>query len=179
MLWPKDRRDYVRKCIMDEKEGQLNNFTDYVKSHPISENDNFDVEEFEKLRKECDEWKLKFAELEKTLRAKTEESDKWKKKYEELGDRMEPEKAFNALTGKPCFTSRQMGVLLTAVGRITEKENPPGKTTFGEVTEKIAGYMATTASSNMKGKIPKTDTEAVAIAIESKFPNLAAEVRKV
>ena len=91
----------------------------------------------------------------------------------------ESEKAFNAQTGLTCFTSRQMGILLTAVGRITEKDNPPGKTTLGEVTEKIAGYKATTANSNMKGTIPKTDTDAVAKAIESKFPNLAAEVRKV
>jgi len=91
----------------------------------------------------------------------------------------ESEKAFNAQTGLTCFTSRQMGILLTAVGRITEKDNPPGKTTLGEVTEKIAGYKATTANSNMKGTIPKTDTDAVAKAIESKFPNLAAKVRMV
>lgn len=89
------------------------------------------------------------------------------------------EKVFNTQTESPCFTSRQMTILLTAVGRITEKKNPPGKTTLGEVVEKIAGYKATTAGSNMKGKIPKKDTEAVALAIESKFPNLAAEVRKL
>lgn len=89
------------------------------------------------------------------------------------------EKAFNVQTGLPCFTSRQMGILLTAIGRITEKDNPPGKTTLGDVVEKIAGYGESAANSNMKGKIPKTDTEAVAIAIENKFPNLAAEVRKL
>ena len=50
---------------------------------------------------------------------------------------------------------------------------------MGEVVEKITGYKATTAGSNMKGKIPKKDTEVVASAIESKFPNLAAEVRKL
>jgi hypothetical protein len=91
----------------------------------------------------------------------------------------EPEKAFNAQTGLTCFTSRQMGILLTAVGRITEKETPPGKTTIGDIVEKIAGYRSTTASSNMRGEIPQKDTETVAKAIESKFPNLAAEVRKV
>lgn len=47
------------------------------------------------------------------------------------------EQAFNAQTGLPCFTSRQMGILLTAIGRITERENPPGKTTIGEIIEKI------------------------------------------
>lgn len=89
------------------------------------------------------------------------------------------EQTFNARTGLPCFTSRQMGILLTAIGRITEKENPPGKTTLGEIIEKIAGYNSITASSNMKGIMPLKDIEAVATAIESKFPNLAAEVRKV
>lgn len=87
--------------------------------------------------------------------------------------------AFNGHTGLPCFTSRQMTILMTAVGKITEKDNPPGKTTLGEVVEKITGYKATTASSNMKGKIPKKDTEAVASAIEGKFPKLAVEVRKL
>jgi hypothetical protein len=90
-----------------------------------------------------------------------------------------PEKAFNAQTGNPCFTNRQMGILLTAVGRITEKDNPPGKTTLGEIVEKISGYKSTTASTNMRGTMPKADINAVVTAIESKFPNLAAEVSKV
>lgn len=90
-----------------------------------------------------------------------------------------PEKAFNAQTGNPCFTNRQMGILMTAVGRITEKDNPPGKTTLGEVVEKISGYKSTTASTNMRGTMPKADINAVITAIESKFPNLAAEVSKV
>lgn len=107
-----------------------------------------------------------------------QERDEWKKKYDEILNN-EPEKAFNAQTGKSCFTSRQMGILLTAIGRITEKENPPGKTTLGEIIEKVAGYKSTTASSNMRGEMPQKDTEAVATAIESKFPNLAAEVRRV
>lgn len=106
------------------------------------------------------------------------ERDEWKKKYEEALAN-EPEEAFNVQNGNQCFTSRQMGILLTAVGRITEKENPPGRTTLGDVVEKIAGYKSTTASSNMRGKMPEKDIEAVATAIESKFPNLAAEVRKV
>ena len=90
-----------------------------------------------------------------------------------------PEKVFNAQNGNPCFTNRQMGILLTAVGRITEKDNPPGKTTLGEVVEKISGYKATTASTNMRGTMPKADINAVITAIESKFPNLAAEVSKI
>lgn len=115
------------------------------------------VEENNALKKECEEWK---------------------KKYEEALAK-EPEKAFNVQNGNSCFTSRQMGIFLTAVGRITEKENPPGRTTLGDIVEKIAGYKSTTACSNMKGNMPTKDTEAVATAIESKFPNLAAEVRKV
>ncbi len=82
LLWPKDRRDYVRKCIMDEKAGQMNNFADYVKSHPICEEANVDDEEFEQLRKECDEWKSKCGELEKKLQARTEELDKWHGSFE-------------------------------------------------------------------------------------------------
>lgn len=203
MLWPKDKREYIRKCILDEKTGQLNNYTDYVKNHPIFEDDYEDVEEIEQLRKECDEWKSKNAELKKSLQERTEEMEKWhymyeeeakrtimvtsleedlekwKKRYKELNGKKEPEKAFNLQTGMPCFTSRQMGILMTAVGRLTEKDNHPGKTTFGDVIEKITGYKSTTASSNMRGYMPKKDTEAVAKAIESKFPNLAAEVRKV
>ncbi len=89
------------------------------------------------------------------------------------------EKAFNAQTGSPCFTNRQMTILMTAVGRITEKDNPPGKTTLGDIVEKIAGYGSTTSSIKMRGPIPSADIEAVASAIESKFPNLAAEVRKL
>ena len=105
------------------------------------------------------------------------ECDEWKRKYEEAITK-EPETAFNAQTGNPCFTNRQMGILLTAIGRITEKDNPPGKTTLGEIVEKISGYKATTASANMRGAIPDADINAVIAAIESKFPNLAAEVRK-
>lgn len=155
------------------------------------------------LQRECDEWKAKCDEYEKILQARTDEVDKWhclyeeetkrtvmvssleeelerwKKKCEELERRIEPEKAFNAQTGMPCFTSRQMGILLTAIGRITEKDNPPGKTTLGEIVEKIGGYKATTASSNMRGAMPEGDINAVATTIEDKFPNLAAEVRKV
>jgi hypothetical protein len=106
------------------------------------------------------------------------ERDEWKKKYEDAIAK-EPEKAFNAQTGNPCFTNRQMGIFLTAVGRITEKDNPPGKTTLGEIVEKISGYKSTTASTNMRGAMPQADISAVIAAIESKFPNLAAEVSNV
>lgn len=116
--------------------------------------------------------------VEDKINALKKECEEWKKKYDEAITK-EPEKAFNAQTGNPCFTNRQMGILLTAVGRITEKDNPPGKTTLGEIVEKISGYKSTSAVANMKGAIPKDDTEAVATAIESKFPNLATEVRKL
>lgn len=137
--------------IIDEPESHLHvNMKDNIIDQSIED-------EINTLKKECEEWK---------------------KKYEEAITK-EPEKAFNAQTGNPCFTNRQMGILLTAVGRITEKDNPPGKTTLGEVVEKISGYKATTASTNMRGTMPKADINAVVTAIESKFPNLAAEVSKV
>lgn len=116
--------------------------------------------------------------VEDEINALKKECEEWKRKYEEAITK-EPEKAFNAQNGNPCFTNRQMGILLTAVGRITEKDNPPGKTTLGEVVEKISGYKATTASTNMRGTMPKADINAVITAIESKFPNLAAEVSKI
>lgn len=116
--------------------------------------------------------------VEDEINALKKECEEWKKKYEEAITK-EPEKAFNAQTGNPCFTNRQMGILLTAVGRITEKDNPPGKTTLGEIVEKISGYKATTASTNMRGTMPEADIKAVVNAIKSKFPNLAVEVSKV
>ena len=72
-----------------------------------------------------------------------------------------------------------MGILMTAVGMLTEKDNPPRKTNIGDVVEKIAGYSCVTVNQNMKGKIPDKDTEAVLSAIKEKFPNLAEEVRRV
>lgn len=78
LLWPKDRRDYVRKCIMDEKAGQLNIFADYVKSRPTYEDNNAYVEEIEKLCNVCDEWKSKYAELEKTAELDRHEIERLK-----------------------------------------------------------------------------------------------------
>lgn len=105
------------------------------------------------------------------------ERDEWKRKFEEAPEK-EPEVAFNYRRKTPCFTSRQMGIFITAVAILTE-ENPPGKTTLGEIVERIAGYSATTASENMKGEISKRDIEIVANAIEDKLPTLAAKVRKM
>lgn len=116
--------------------------------------------------------------VEDEINALKKECEEWKRKYEEATTN-EPEKAFNAQNGNPCFTNRQMGILLTAVGRITEKDNPPGKTTLGEVVEKISGYKSTTASTRMRGTMPESDIKAVVAAIESKFPNLASEVSKI
>lgn len=129
------------------------------------------------------EYEKKILNLEEEIcQLKTEKEELVKRNHileaQQLEEK-EPEKAFNSHTGKPCFTNRQMGILLTAVGKMTEEENPPGKTTLGEIVEKISGYKSTTASTNMKGAIPKDDTEIVAAAIESKFPNLAKEVRKL
>lgn len=105
------------------------------------------------------------------------ERDEWKRKYEEAPEK-EPEVAFNYKRKTPCFTSSQMGIFITGVAILTE-ENPPGKTTFGKIVERIAGYSATTASENMKGEFSKRDTEIVANAIEDKLPTLAAKIRKM
>lgn len=113
-------------------------------------------QEIERLRKECEEWK---------------------RKYEETLEQ-QPEKAYNAQTGSPCFTSKQMGILMQAIALISETP-PPGKTTIGEVVERISGYKAATVNQNMKGSFRESDIEAVAKAIESKFPSLAAKVKKL
>ena len=90
----------------------------------------------------------------------------------------EPEQAFNSRNGNPCFSSAQMGILLYAVGQLTE-DKPPGKTTLGDIVEKIGGYKATTAKQNLKGEFKEKDKEFVANAIEKHFPKLAAKVRKL
>ena len=87
-------------------------------------------------------------------------------------------KAPNSQTKQFVFTNRQMGILMTAVGKLTEKENPPKKTTIGDVVEKISGYSSTTVNQNMKGKIPEKDIKTIVSVLENKFPNLAAEIRK-
>ena len=105
------------------------------------------------------------------------ECEEWKKKYEEALEQ-EPENAYNAQTGNPCFTSKQMGILMHAIALISE-DPTPGKTTIGEVVERISGYKAATVNQNMKGSFRESDIEAVAKAIESKFPSLAAKVKKL
>lgn len=105
------------------------------------------------------------------------ECEEWKKKYEKALEQ-EPEKAYNTHTESPCFTSKQMGILMQAIALISETP-PPGKTTIGEVVERISGYKAATVNQNMKGAFRDTDKETVAAAIETKFPNLAAKVRKL
>ena len=89
------------------------------------------------------------------------------------------EQAFNPQNSLPCFTNRQMGILMFAVGRITEKDNPPGKTTIGDVVQGIAGYKSTTVNQHLKGEISEADKKIVADVLKSKFPNLAAEVLKL
>lgn len=88
------------------------------------------------------------------------------------------EEAFNVQTGQPCFTSTQMGIFLTAVGRLTEKNNQPGKTTLGDVVQRIAGYKSTANCQNMK-RISESDKKIVADVLRSQFPNLANEVMKI
>jgi len=205
MLWPIEKRETIRKRIMDEKAGQLNNFKEFAKKHIVEIIDEPETRLHINLREDLFEKKKEDDKIENSLRRVArherfrndtiqqilkanqdnteierlkQKCEEWKAKYEEAVAK-EPEKAFNPQTGLPCFTSRQMGLFLAAVGRITEKDNPPGKTTLGEVVSRIAGYKPSAATTNMKGSIPKTDTEAVVKAIESKFPNLAREVRKV
>lgn len=90
----------------------------------------------------------------------------------------EPVPAFNAQTGESCLTSTQIGILMEGVSLLTE-EPVPGKTTLGEVVESISGYKATTVNQNMKGSHRDADKEAVAKAIESRLPKLAAKIRKL
>ena len=136
-----------------------------------------DVEEDE--NRLADETENALREKDVLLRRLGEKEEEIKILKERYDTPREPEKAFNTHSNLSCFTSRQMGILLAAVGIITEKENPPGKTTLGEVVERIAGYRATTVNQNMKGAISEKDKKAVADAIESKLPNLAAKVRKL
>lgn len=200
LLWPEDKREDIRKCIMDEKAGQSEKFKDFAKKHIVeiidepeshlhvnlkeSIIDQSVEDEINQLKKECDEWKAKHAKLEKILQARTDELDKWhylfeeetkrtvmvdsleeeldrwKKRCGELESKKEPEIAFNAQTGKTCFTSTQMGILFQAVSELTEPL-PPGKTTLGDLIESIAGYSATTVNQNMKGAHRPKDIETI------------------
>lgn len=99
MLWPADKRGIIRKCIMDEKAGQLNDFKKFAKKHVVeiidepeshlhinlkeSIIDQSVEDEINQLKRECDEWKAKHAKLEKTLQARTDELDKWHNLFEE------------------------------------------------------------------------------------------------
>lgn len=125
------------------------------------------------------------AEINKLVREKKELENKKgvlraenKKHFAEIqSSNKSYEQAFNG-KGLPCFTSAQMGILLFAVGQLTE-DKPPGKTTLGDIVEKIGGYKATTAKQNLKGEFKEKDKEFVANAIEKHFPKLAAKVRKL
>ena len=110
----------------------------------------------------------------------TDENKNVVERYESLKQQIEnePREAFNQQTDKKCLTSTQMGILMQAVGELTE-QRPPGKTTLGNVVENIAGYCATTVNQNMKGIHREFDKKAVAEAIESKFPLLAEKVMKL
>lgn len=218
LLWPEDKREYIRKCIMDEKAGQSEKFKDFAKKHIVeiidepeshlhvnlkeSIIDQSVEDEINQLKKECDEWKAKHAKLEKILQARTDELDKWhylfeeetkrtvmvdslekeldrwKKRCGELESKKEPEIAFNAQTGKTCFTSTQMGILFQAVSELTEPL-PPGKTTLGDLIESIAGYSATTVNQNMKGAHRPKDIETIVEVLREKLPKLAEKVKKL
>lgn len=102
------------------------------------------------------------------------------KKFDETKEEIPVKvEAFNAQTGLPCFTNSQMGILMSAVGRITEKDNPPGKTTIGDVVQRIAGYKSKTNSQSMKGAISEADKKTVADVLKQQFPKLADEVMKL
>ena len=169
ILDKRNKAEEYRKKINEKKGNQ----TPELKKHIVEIIDEPESHLHVKLRESIID-----QSAEDEINALKRECEEWKKKYEEAITK-EPEKAFNAQNGNPCFTNRQMGILLTAVGRITEKDNPPGKTTLGEVVEKISGYKSTTASTNMRGTMPESDIKAVVAAIESKFPNLASEVSKI
>ena len=114
-----------------------------------------------------DDNKKQVIELQKRIESLTAEN-------EELRKNIAP----NSQAKQFCFTNRQMGILMTAVGKLTEKDNPPRKTTIGDVVENIAGYSAITVNQNMKGIMPKKDIDTIVSVLESKFPNLANEIRK-
>ena len=120
--------------------------------------------------------KVHFNDTAKLLKLRDYLNKKFDEAKEEVSIKVE---AFNAQTGLPCFTNRQMGILMAAVGRITEKDNPPGKTTLGDVVQSIAGYKSTTVMQNMKGMIHEADKKVVSDVLKSQFPNLAAEVMKL
>lgn len=88
------------------------------------------------------------------------------------------ERGYNTNEASSRFTNTQMGILMHAIGLLTE--NPaPSKTTLGDVVEKISGYKARTVNQNLKGSYREADKETVATAIEGKFPKLADKVRKL
>jgi len=120
--------------------------------------------------------KLNFNDATKLREFREFLNKKFDEAKEEIPDKVE---AFNAQTGLPCFTNRQMGILMSAVGRITEKDNPPGKTTIGDVVQRIAGYKSKTNSQSMKGTISEADKKTVADVLKQQFPNLADEVMKL
>ena len=72
-----------------------------------------------------------------------------------------------------------MCIFLRAIAELTEQPNPPAKTTLGKVVEKISGYAETTATTNIKQSPTQKDKDTVANALENKFPQLAAKVRKL
>ena len=126
----------------------------------------------------CEELKQQYEEqidvLKKEIKQLTEENALLNEQLEVK----EPVPAFNAQTQMPCLTNTQMGILMRGVALMIEKP-VPGKTTIGEVVENISGYKATTVNQNMKGAHRNADKEAVAKAIESKYPKLAAKIRKL
>lgn len=113
------------------------------------------------------------------LRSEKEQLGKENAKLKQQLDDKVTEQAFNARTELPCFTNKQMGILMRAVSEITEAPDPPAKTQLGEVVERIAGYKATTVNQNMKGNTSEKDKKVVAEAIEDKLPKLAEQVRKL
>ena len=140
----------------------------------ITENEErYKREEWERLQEENRSLKIQVERL-------TDEKKNVVERYESLKQQIEnePREAFNQQTDKKCLTSTQMGILMQAVGELTE-QRPPGKTTLGNVVENIAGYCATTVNQNMKGIHREFDKKAVAEAIESKFPLLAEKVMKL
>lgn len=87
------------------------------------------------------------------------------------------EEAINSQKGKSRFTSAQVGIFIKAVAALTEKDKQPTCEMIGKLVEKIAGYAATTAGQNLKGKRNSKDIEVVANALEGIMPNLAKVVK--
>ncbi len=179
----------IAKCIIDKRKN-IEEYNKKQKLHPkrsakilsgwtISQDSEYSklLKENEELKKNIEILEVKNEDLKKNieiLEVKLHNAERLNiQKFEKA-----PEKAYNVQTNSLCFTNKQMSIFLYAIAMLTEKKTP-GKTTLGNVVQRIAGYSSKTSSQNMKGLFSEKDKNAVADAIEEKFPELAKKVRSL